>query len=46
VRGRGRAEILAVFETRVTRDPAVEEATALEEVAQITRMRLDGLVSD
>jgi len=46
VRGRGRAEILAAFETRLARDPAVEEATALEEVAQITRMRLDGLVSD
>ncbi|SFL41499.1 2-oxo-4-hydroxy-4-carboxy-5-ureidoimidazoline decarboxylase [Methylobacterium pseudosasicola] len=46
VRGRSRAEILAAFEARLIRDPAVEEATALEEIAQITRMRLDGLVAD
>lgn len=46
VRGRSRAEILAAFEVRLARDPADEEATALEEVALITRMRLDGLVAD
>ncbi|MGH1587982.1 2-oxo-4-hydroxy-4-carboxy-5-ureidoimidazoline decarboxylase [Methylobacterium phyllosphaerae] len=45
VRGRGRAEILSIFETRLGRDPAVEEATALDEVARITRMRLDRLVT-
>ena len=45
VRGRGRAEILSAFEARLSREPAAEEATALEEVALITRMRLDGLVS-
>lgn len=44
VRGRGRAEILAVFEARLGRDPAAERETALEEVAQITRMRLDRLI--
>ncbi|MCJ2143841.1 2-oxo-4-hydroxy-4-carboxy-5-ureidoimidazoline decarboxylase [Methylobacterium sp. E-066] len=46
VRRRGRAEILAAIAARLARDPAVEEATALEEVAQITRLRLDGLVAD
>jgi 2-oxo-4-hydroxy-4-carboxy-5-ureidoimidazoline decarboxylase len=45
VRGRGRAEIRSIFEARLGRDPAVEEATALEEVAQITRMRLDRLIT-
>ena len=45
VRGRGRTEIRAAFEARLSRDPAQEEATALEEVALITRMRLDGLVA-
>lgn len=45
VRGRGRAEILSAFDARLSREPAAEEATALEEVALITRMRLDGLVS-
>jgi 2-oxo-4-hydroxy-4-carboxy-5-ureidoimidazoline decarboxylase len=44
VRGRSRAEILAAFEARLTRAPADEEETALEEVAQITRMRLDRLI--
>jgi 2-oxo-4-hydroxy-4-carboxy-5-ureidoimidazoline decarboxylase len=44
VRGRSRAEILAVFEARLGRDPAAEEATALDEVAQITRMRLNRLI--
>jgi 2-oxo-4-hydroxy-4-carboxy-5-ureidoimidazoline decarboxylase len=44
VRGRSRAEILKVFAARLERDPADEEATALDEVAQITRMRLDRLI--
>ncbi|MEL6062109.1 MULTISPECIES: 2-oxo-4-hydroxy-4-carboxy-5-ureidoimidazoline decarboxylase [unclassified Methylobacterium] len=44
VRGRGRAEILTVFEARLGRDPAAERETALAEVAQITRMRLDRLI--
>jgi 2-oxo-4-hydroxy-4-carboxy-5-ureidoimidazoline decarboxylase len=44
VRGRSRAEILSVFEARLGRDPAAEAATALDEVAQITRMRLDRLI--
>ncbi|MGH1570850.1 2-oxo-4-hydroxy-4-carboxy-5-ureidoimidazoline decarboxylase [Methylobacterium sp. P31] len=44
VRGRSRAEILAVFEGRLDRDQAAEEATALDEVAQITRLRLDRLI--
>ncbi|MCJ2096572.1 2-oxo-4-hydroxy-4-carboxy-5-ureidoimidazoline decarboxylase [Methylobacterium sp. J-072] len=34
-----------IIAARLIRDPAVEEATAREEVAQITRMRLDGLVA-
>ncbi|KNY24265.1 2-oxo-4-hydroxy-4-carboxy-5-ureidoimidazoline decarboxylase [Methylobacterium sp. ARG-1] len=46
VRGRSRAEILAAFEVRLDRDSADEAATALEEVALITRMRLDGLVAE
>lgn len=45
VRGRGRAEILAAFEARLARHPDDEEATALEQVASITRMRLDRLVA-
>lgn len=44
VRGRGRAEILSEFEARLGRDPATEEAAALDAVAQITRMRLDRLI--
>lgn len=44
VRGRGRAEILSVFEARLGRDPAAERETALAEVAQITRMRLERLI--
>ncbi|MCJ2135945.1 2-oxo-4-hydroxy-4-carboxy-5-ureidoimidazoline decarboxylase [Methylobacterium sp. J-026] len=44
VRGRGRAEILAAFEARLGRDRAAEMETALEEVAQITRLRLDRLI--
>ncbi|MCJ2080412.1 2-oxo-4-hydroxy-4-carboxy-5-ureidoimidazoline decarboxylase [Methylobacterium sp. J-090] len=45
VRGRDRAEILTIFEARVLRDQAEEEATAVEEIALITRMRLDRLLA-
>lgn len=44
VRGRGRAELLSAFEARLGRDPAAERETALEEIAQITRMRLARLI--
>lgn len=44
VRGRDRAEILRLFEARVTGTQAEEEATAVEEIALITRMRLDRLI--
>ena len=44
VRGRTRSEILPVFEARLGRDPEAEVATALDEVAQITRMRIDRLI--
>jgi 2-oxo-4-hydroxy-4-carboxy-5-ureidoimidazoline decarboxylase len=45
VRGRDRAEILRLFAARLERDQAVEEATAVEEIALITRMRLDRLLA-
>lgn len=45
VRGRGRAEIRSVFEARLGQDPDAEEATALDEVVQITRMRLERLIT-
>lgn len=45
VRGRARAEILRIFEERLQRTPAEEERAALDEIAQITRMRLDRLVA-
>ncbi|MHC2001637.1 2-oxo-4-hydroxy-4-carboxy-5-ureidoimidazoline decarboxylase [Methylobacterium sp. CM6241] len=45
VRGRSRAEILAVFEARLGRGQAEEEATALDEIGAITRMRLDMLIA-
>lgn len=45
VRGRGRAEILSVFAQRLARGQAEEEAAALAEIAAITRMRLERLVS-
>ena len=41
VRGRGRAEILSIFEARLARGRTDEEAAALAEIALITRMRLD-----
>ena len=43
VRGRDLREILVLFERRLGRPPAEEEATALDEIAAITRMRLDRL---
>ncbi|MDP4021719.1 2-oxo-4-hydroxy-4-carboxy-5-ureidoimidazoline decarboxylase [Methylobacterium sp. NEAU 140] len=45
VRGRGRTEILALFEERLARGRAEEEATALDEIAAITRMRLERVVA-
>ncbi|MGU3468125.1 2-oxo-4-hydroxy-4-carboxy-5-ureidoimidazoline decarboxylase [Methylobacterium sp. C33D] len=44
VRGRDLREIRALFEERLARAVADEEATALEEIGAITRMRLDRLV--
>jgi 2-oxo-4-hydroxy-4-carboxy-5-ureidoimidazoline decarboxylase len=44
VRGRDLREIRALFERRLERDVAEEEAAALEEISAITRMRLDRLV--
>jgi 2-oxo-4-hydroxy-4-carboxy-5-ureidoimidazoline decarboxylase len=46
VRGRDLREILVLFERRLDRGPAEEEATALEEISAITRMRLDRLVRE
>jgi 2-oxo-4-hydroxy-4-carboxy-5-ureidoimidazoline decarboxylase len=45
VRGRDRAEILRIFEARVLRGEAEEEEAALDEIALITRMRLDRLLA-
>ncbi|MET3788963.1 2-oxo-4-hydroxy-4-carboxy-5-ureidoimidazoline decarboxylase [Methylobacterium radiotolerans] len=44
MRGRDLREIRVLFEERLARPVAVEEATALEEIGAITRMRLDRLV--
>lgn len=44
VRGRDLHEIRVLFEERLARAVADEEATALEEIGAITRMRLDRLV--
>jgi len=41
VKGRSRAEILTIFERRLTNDPADEVATALAEVDRIAAIRLD-----
>jgi 2-oxo-4-hydroxy-4-carboxy-5-ureidoimidazoline decarboxylase len=46
VRGRGLREILTLFEARLGRGQAEEEAAALDEIGAITRMRLDLLVSE
>jgi 2-oxo-4-hydroxy-4-carboxy-5-ureidoimidazoline decarboxylase len=45
VRGRARSEILAIFAARLRGAPAEEEQAALDEIALITRMRLDRLVA-
>ncbi|HLT02996.1 MAG TPA: 2-oxo-4-hydroxy-4-carboxy-5-ureidoimidazoline decarboxylase [Geminicoccaceae bacterium] len=44
VKGRGRAEILAAFERRLTNPPEVEFAEALDQVAEIARLRLADLI--
>ena len=44
VRHHTRASILADFERRLKNDPAAELATALAEISQITRLRLDARV--
>ena len=44
VRGRDLRKIRVLFEERLARPVADEEATALEEIGAITRMRLDRLV--
>ena len=41
VRGKSKADILAAFEQRLSNDLTVEFAKALEQITQITRMRLD-----
>ncbi|QGY01660.1 2-oxo-4-hydroxy-4-carboxy-5-ureidoimidazoline decarboxylase [Methylobacterium mesophilicum SR1.6/6] len=46
VRGRDLRDIRVLFEQRLGRARAEEEATALDEIAAITRMRLDRLVRD
>lgn len=46
VRGRDRSEILRIFAERAARGPADEEAAALDEIASITRMRLDGIIAE
>ncbi|MDR3518322.1 MAG: allantoate amidohydrolase [Azospirillaceae bacterium] len=43
VRGRARAEILAAFEQRLSREPGQEFATAVDEVEKIARLRLASL---
>src|SRR3954471_4650997 len=45
VRGRGKDEIVAAFERRLGNDAATEMAAALDEVAAITRMRMERLVA-
>ena len=46
VRRHTRASILAEFERRLKNDPATELATALAEIGEITRLRLDAKVQD
>lgn len=45
VRGRDLREILVLFRQRLQREREEEEATALDEISTITRMRLDRLIS-
>ena len=44
VKGRTRAEILAVFEQRLANPPEAEYAEALDQIAQIARLRLVDLI--
>lgn len=46
IRRHTRASALQAFEQRLERDRATELATALDEIAAITRLRLERLVSD
>jgi len=46
VRRHTRASILAEFERRLKNDPETELATALAEIGEITRLRLDAKVRD
>jgi 2-oxo-4-hydroxy-4-carboxy-5-ureidoimidazoline decarboxylase len=46
VRRHTRASILAEFERRVKNDPGTELATALTEIGEITRLRLDAKLRD
>ena len=46
VQGRGKAEILQAFERRLSSDPGPEMETALEQVAEIGRLRLARLVRE
>lgn len=43
VRNRDRAEILAAFEARIANDPGTEFDTAIAEIHEIARMRLETL---
>ena len=43
VRGRGKQEIVTAFERRLANDPTAEMAAALDEIAAITRMRMEKL---
>ena len=46
VRGRDPASIIAIFESRLTNDPAAEHATALREIGLIAGLRLADAVPD
>lgn len=46
VRGRDRSEILALFKARLLRSRDEEASAVLDEIAAITRMRLDRLMSE
>ena len=43
VRGRTKPEIVAAFERRLANEPGTELNAALDEIAAITRMRMEGL---
>jgi 2-oxo-4-hydroxy-4-carboxy-5-ureidoimidazoline decarboxylase len=46
VKGYDRAGVIAEFARRVERDPAAEFAEALDQIARITRFRLQALIED